>query len=269
MNASTFSEPFTPRGVAAFAVTKLGRLLMVQAIFALLAAAAVAWFCYDGCFPTVLAAIENLPDSGQIQSGQLAWRDAPQMLAQGRILAFDVDPDHSGQMQSTTADLQIEFGRNTVRAISLFGYADFSYPDDEIILFNRTDLEPLWKAWRVVILFFIAAATFVILPVIWWILATLYFLPAWFLGFFTNRDLNFRASWKLSGAALLPGALLMIAGILLYGSGFLGLVSFCFVFGAHFVLDWLYMLFGLIFFPRISTAAPKRNPFKASQKGEM
>ncbi len=265
MNASALSEPFTPRGVAAFAGAKLSRLLLAQFILALLAAAAVAWFCYHGCFPTIQAAIENLPDNGQISSGQLNWNGAPQMLAEGSVLAFDVDPDHSGQLRSTTADFQVEFGRQSARVLSLFGYADFPYPRDEIIQFNRIQLDPLWKAYDAVILFCIAAATFILLPVVWGILATLYFLPCWLLGFFTNRDLNFGASWKLSGAALLPGALVMTGGIVLYGSLFIGLVSFCFIFGAHFVLGWLYMAFGAFFLPRLPAALPKGNPFNKAK----
>lgn len=261
MNASAFSEPFTPRGVAAFGRAKFGRLLIAQAAFAFLGAAAVAWLCHDACFPTVLAAIEQLPDSGQISYGQLSWTGAPQTLAGGRVLSFDVDPGHSGQIAST-ADLQIEFGRQTVRFFSLFGYADFPYPPNQVFYFNRPQLEPLWNAWSAEILFLIALATFVFLPATWWILATLYFLPVWLLGFFTNRELSLRASLKLSGAALLPGALLMIAGIFLYDFGFLNLVSFSFVFAAHFVLSWLYLVFGLIFFPRTSAAPSKGNPFK-------
>jgi len=62
MNASaepTFAwEPLTPRGVAAFARAKLGRLLLVQFIVALVAAASVGWFFDDGCFPTITAAIQ-------------------------------------------------------------------------------------------------------------------------------------------------------------------------------------------------------------------
>ena len=267
MNASAFSEPFTPRGVAAFARAKFGRLLVAQLILALLAAAAVASFFYNACFPVVLAAIENLPDTGEISSGQLDWSGSSfQDLADGHFLAFDVDLDHSGQFRST-ADVQVEFGRDSVRVFSLLGYADFYYPPDEIIQFNRPQLQPLWNAWRAEILFFIALAALVALPVVWWILGTLYFLPVWLAGFFTNRDLSLRASWKLSAAALLPGALLMIAGILLYGLGFFGLITFCFVVAAHFILDWLYLLFALPFFPRISTALPPRgNPFKPSQK---
>jgi hypothetical protein len=175
-----------------------------------------------------------------------------------------VDISHSGQFRST-ADLQIEFGHETIRVFSLFGYTDFYYPPNEIISFNRTELDPLWKAWRTVILFLIILTAIITLLLSWWILATVYFLPVWLAGFFTNRDLDLRASWKLSGGALLPGALLMIAGILFYGLG-LPMVTFLFIFGAHFVLSWLYFFFGLVFLPRTSSATPKGNPFNPGGK---
>jgi hypothetical protein len=265
MNASAFSEPFTPRGVAAFARAKFKRLLLAQFIFAAVAAFTVAWFFCEYCFPTIQAAIENLPPDSQISSGALDWHgDSLSQLAEGRFVAFDVDISHSGQFRSP-ADLQIEFGHETIRIFSLFGYADFYYPPGEVISFNRTELGPLWKAWRAEILFFIIIAVIIGLLLSWWILATVYFLPMWLSGYFTNRDLDLRASWKLSGAALLPGALLMIAGILFYGLG-LPLVTFLFIFGAHFVLGWLYLFFGLVFLSRSSTANPKGNPFKPGEK---
>ncbi|HXC35464.1 MAG TPA: hypothetical protein VNV43_06280 [Candidatus Acidoferrales bacterium] len=260
MIASAFSEPFTPRGIAAFARAGFRRLLVAQFIFALLAAAAVGYFFHSACFPAVQAAIDNLPLTGQIQSGRLSCDR--QMLADGPFFAFNVDPDHSGQWRSTTADFQVEFGRDTVRVITLIGYADFFYPSDRSAPFNQPQLDPLWKAWRAVILFLIMAATLVILPAIWWFLMMIYFLPVWLIGFLTNRDLSLPASLKLSGSALLPGALLMTAAVFLYGIGLLNLVSFFFVFAAHFVLHWLYLLFGLFFLPRTSTAMPKQNPFK-------
>jgi hypothetical protein len=265
MNASAFSEPFTPRGVAAFARAKFKRLLLAQFIFAAVAAFTVVWFFYEDCFPTIQAAIENLPPDSQISSGALDWHgDSLSQLAEGRFVAFDVDISHSGQFRSP-ADLQIEFGHETIRIFSLFGYADFYYPPGEVISFNRTELGPLWKAWRAEILFFIIIAVIIGLLLSWWILATVYFLPMWLSGYFTNRDLDLRASWKLSGAALLPGALLMIAGILFYGLG-LPLVTFLFIFGAHFVLGWLYLFFGLVFLSRSSSANPKGNPFKPGEK---
>ena len=250
-------EPLTPRGVAAFAHAKFSRLMLVQIVAALLAAISVVWFLGDNCFPTISAAIQNLPAEGKISSGNLDWRGgSPQLLAEGKFLAFDVDPDHSGQIHST-ADLQVEFGKESIRVFSLLGYADFFYPSNRFASFNRTELEPLWGAWGAEILFIVAAATFITLLLCWWILATLYFLPAWMLGFFTNRDLNFRASWKLSGAALMPGAVLMSAGIFLYGFGALDLVQLGFVFGAHFVLGWIYLFVSLLFLPRISKRSRK------------
>ena len=254
-------EPLTPRGVAAFARATFSRLLLVQFVVALLAAASVARFLDDACFPTVLAAIQKLPDAGDIRSGKLDWRgDSPQMLAEGNFLAFDVDTNHSGQIHST-ADVQIEFGTDSIRVLSLLGYADFLYPPDPARPFNRQELEPLWDAWVAEILFMVAAAMMLVLLLSWWLLATVYCLPVRLLGFFTNRDLDLRACWKLSGAALLPGALLMAAGVWLYGFGLLGLVSFGLLFAAHFVLGWTYLFLSQLFLPRISDGPQKGNPF--------
>jgi hypothetical protein len=256
-------EPLTPRGVAAFARAKLGRLLLVQFIVALLAAVSVVWFFDDGCFPTISAAIQKMPADGEIRSGRLDWHgDSPQLLAEGRFLAFDVDLNHSGQIHST-ADLQFEFGRDSIQIFSLLpGYSEIFYLPDRGVPFNRTELEPLWGAWEADILFIAAATLTVSLLVSWWLLATIYFLPVWLLAFYANRDLDFRACWKLSGAALLPGALLMAAGVLLYDAGFLDLVSLGFVFAAHLALGWIYLFLSQLFLPRISEAITKANPFK-------
>ena len=62
------------------------------------------------------------------------------------------------------------------------------------------------------------------LMVSWACLATVYCLPAWLIGFFANRDCSLGGSWRLAGAALMPGALLMCAVIVLYGWGALDLV---------------------------------------------
>jgi hypothetical protein len=261
--ASPFAwEPLTPRGVAAFARARFNRLLLVQVIIALLAASSVGWFLYDDCFSVISKAIQKLPGEGEIRSGRLDWHGgSPQLLAEGRFLAFDVDLHHSGQINST-ADVQIEFGAESVRVFSLLGYMDFFYLPDRVGPFNRPGLEPIWGAWEKEILFFAFVAAALLLLFSWWGLATLYFLPIWLLGFYTNRDLNFRACWKLSGAALMPGALLMAAGVLLYGAGLMDLVAFIFVFAAHFALGWIYLFLSLLFLPRVSGMPPRSNPFK-------
>ena len=254
-------EPLTPRGVAAFAHARFSRLLLVQFVIASLAAAAAVGFLSDGCFPTVRAAIRNLPVAGEIHAGRLDWPGhTPQLLAEGRFLACIVDPNHSGQIHSP-ADVQIEFGAQTVRVFSLLGYQDFSYPPDQIISFNRTDLEPLWGAWEPEWLAITVLAVVAGLMLLWAALATVYFVPAWLIGFFTNRNLNFRGSWKLAGAALMPGALLLTAAIVLFGLAALDLVQFCFLFGAHVALGWIYLFLSQLFLPRIDSRPSPSNPF--------
>jgi hypothetical protein len=259
-------EPLTPRGVAVFAGAGFGRLLLVQFIVAALAAGAFVWLIDKGSFPAIGTAIQKLPAAGEIRSGRLDWHDRPpELLAEGRFLAFDVDLDHSGQI-SPTSDVQIEFGRETVRVFSLFGYIDWPYPKGYIIAFNRNELEPLWGAWATELLLIASVAVTICLLLSWWLMATFYFLPVWFLGFFTNRDLNFRQSWRLAGAALMPGALLLAAAIVFYGIGFLNLISFLFAFGAHLLVGWIYLFLSLPFVPRTEAAPRRGNPFKQKTK---
>ena len=261
--ATTFAwEPLTPGGVAAFARARLSRLLLVQFAVASLAAAAVVGFLSDDCFPIVRAAIHHLPDTGQVRAGRLEWSvQAPELLAEGRFLAFIVDPNHSGKINSAAA-VQIEFGTETIRVSSLLGYRDFYYPPDQP--FNRIGLEPLWGAWQPELLATTVLATVAGLLLSWAALATVYFLPVWLIGFFLNRDLSLPGSWKLAGAALMPGALLVAAAIVLYDYAVIDLVQFCFSFAAHIVLGWIYWFLSQFFLPRINSTEPKGNPFDPS-----
>jgi hypothetical protein len=253
-------EPITPRGVAAFARASFERLFVVQAIVALLGAAAAVWLLSDGIFPTVSAAISELPETGEIHGGKLDWReDSPVMLAEGRILAFSVDLEHGGALRSP-ADFQFEFGSDSVRIFSLFGETLISYPRDYVIATNVTDARPAWGAWAPDILGLVAIGTFFGLMLIWAVLATVYFVPVWLICLFTNRDLNFRASWKLSGAALLPGALLLALSLVLYDFGGFDIVQLCFAFGMHLVIGWIYLFVSPMFLKR-ALPAEKKNPF--------
>jgi hypothetical protein len=258
---STYAwEPLTPRGVAAFARARLSCLLLTQFIVALLVAIAVDCFLDLGCFPTISAAIKPLPDQGEIRATRLNWHsESPQLLAEGGFLAFDVDLEHTGQIHSP-AQVQIEFGRETIRVYSLLGYREWRYPSDWIMAFNRTDLEPLWGAWKPDILAMATGAVIVGLMLSWAVLATVYFLPVWLVCFFANRDLNFRQSWRLAGAALMPGALLLTAAIVFYALGALDLIQMSFALGAHLVLGWIYLFISPLFLPR-ALPAERRNPF--------
>jgi hypothetical protein len=261
-------QPLTPRGVAAFARASGRRLLLLQLICAMLAAAATVWFLDTAWFPTVRTAIQQLPAQGEIRSGRLNWPGHPaRLLAAGGFLALGVDLEHKGETRSP-ADVQVEFGRNDVRVISLTGYTAFDYPPGWIIAFNRAEVEPWWGAWRPPILWLTAAAVIIGLLAVWTLLATVYSLPAWLVGFYANRDLNLRACWKLAAAAQMPGALLMTAAILCYGFGLLDLVRFAAIGGVHLVIGWVYLLVCPWFAPGLGRAvAAAGNPFAAPANG--
>ena len=91
-------EPITPRGVAAFARASFERLFVVQAVVALLGAAAIVWVLSNGIFPTIDAAIAQLPDTGQIhfkgpnQDTLITYLNE---LTGALGAAFDVRPAHT------------------------------------------------------------------------------------------------------------------------------------------------------------------------------
>lgn len=261
-------EPVTPPGVAAFASASLRRLFGVQFLFALAAASVLVWFLKTAWYPTITTAVLQLPAQGEIHDGTLEWPGAsPQLLAEGNFLAFVVDLDHEGQLRSP-AHIQIEFGRRDVCLYSLFGCAQLAYPPGWIFPFNRAELEPKWGAWRPPVLWLAFGGALIFLMANWFVLATLYCLPVWLVGFFANRNLSLAASWKLAGAALMPGAALLTATIFFYGLGSLDPVQLVAGFAAHFVTGWIYLFAAPLFALRIESAAGAsvKNPFAASSE---
>src|SRR2546423_14755104 len=59
-------QPFTPRGVAAFASAGFGRIFLLLCTSALLSTGTVVWFLNTAWFPTFQAAIHELPAQVQI-----------------------------------------------------------------------------------------------------------------------------------------------------------------------------------------------------------
>ena len=248
----------------------MGRLLLVQFGVALLAAAAVVWFLHEAWFPTIGAAIGQLPPQGEIRSGSLNWRShSPASLSEGRFLAFTVDLKHAGRARSP-AHIQIEFGQRDCQIFSLLGFVQLAYPRGWVVAFNRAKLIPWWGAWAPPILGIVAGLVIVGLMLTWALLATMFCLPVWLVGFFANRELSLRGSWRLAGAALLPGALLLTAAIVLYGSGAFDLVRLAVAGAAHLVVGWAYLIVSPLRCPSHPAAgAIKKNPFVAPGKGPV
>jgi hypothetical protein len=255
-------QPLTPRGAAAFARAPTGRLFTMQLVVALIGAAIVVWFLNRNWYPVIRHAIDAAPEQGEIRGQTLDWTGAPSVrLAENRFLALAVDLDHSGQVRSP-AHIGVEFGRQDFKVYSLFGFLNFSYPASCRVWFNRTELLPWWGAWAPAILGLAALAVIAGLLLTWMALSTLYCGPVWLIGFFANRDVSLGGSWRLAGAALMPGALLLEFALLLYGAGVLDPLRLLVACAAHFVVGWVYLILSPFAVPLLPSAvAEKGNPF--------
>ncbi|MGH7972671.1 MAG: hypothetical protein ACREIC_28490, partial [Limisphaerales bacterium] len=256
-------QPLTPHGLAAFAEGSFGRLFAVQFVMAMLVAASVLWLFLTAWCPVIDAAMRALPEKGEIKAGRLQWQDdTATNIAESPFLAIVVDPDHRGEARST-AHVQLEFGRFNCRIYSLFGFVEVDYPRHHSLLFNRTELVPWWGAWRPALLAAIVFAVVVGLLTVWWVLTALYFLPTWLLALYANRRLSLFGSWRLAGAALMPGALFMTGAIVVYGRGFLSLLDLSVAYAVHFLLGWVYLFVSAFCLPPSPATAPASvNPFQ-------
>jgi len=257
-------QPITPGGIAAFARAPLGRLLLAQFVIAIFCGATIAWFVRHSWFPAITQAIQHLPEQGEIRNAQLQWElNSPQFLAENRFFALAVDLKHEGQVRSP-AHVGVEFGASDFKLFSLFGYARGTYPQRWRIAFNRNELVPWWGAWSPAVLALVIAAVAINLMLSWALLASLYFLPVWLVGFLANCELGFGASWRIAGAALMPAALFLATGILVYGLGVIDLVGLLVLLAIHFVVGWVFLALALRKVPRVLKTAPAQpNPFVA------
>jgi hypothetical protein len=262
-------QPLTPLGVGLFARAKVRRLFLVQFLAALCSAAAFVWALNVCWFPTIVSAIDQLPSKGSIQGGRLSWLgQSSQMLAESRFLAFTVDLTHTGQARSP-AHLQIEFGQTNFLACSVLGCLQIPYPPSYTIGFNLQQLKPWWGAWAPIILALVGMAVVLGLMLCWCILATLYCLPAWLLALYSDRELTLSGSWRLAGASLVPGALMMTVAFCLYRLAQIDPLRLMAAFALHFLLGWVYLVLGTLASPKLGTSFNRRtNPFRFPTAGQ-
>ena len=255
-------QPLTPRGVAVFAYAPLTRLVVVELIVALIAAATVVWFLHSAWVPIVRQAISQLPDQGEIHQQQLRLSPPlPELLAENRYLSLVVDLQGQS-LKGLDADLQVRFRQERLEFCSLLGCLALDYPKGWTVQFNRPELQPWWDARQTFVLGWVGVAVGVILLAVWCLLATLYCPVTWLIAYFRDRDATLTGSWKLSGAALMPGALLLTLGISLYGAGALDLIRLAVIAALHLVAGWIYIAVSPLALGRLSDTLPaSANPF--------
>lgn len=257
-------QPLSPAGIARFADASFGRVFLMQLIAALIATAAICWFVSAAWFPQVRAAINRLPPTGQIHQGQLLLpAGSAGVLSDSRLLGFSINPE-SHPPATLASDLRIQFHDSYVAICSLFGCINYPYPPGYVIDFNRPEMQPWWGAWEPIIIGMLALGVALALLLSWLVLATLYFPVAWLIAFFADRHLSWGGSWRLASASLMPGALLLIGGVLAYGVQAIDVIRFLVLVCLHVAIAWIFLVVSIFALPRIDTASVRaRNPFSA------
>ncbi len=252
-------QPFTPRGVAAFAHAPGSRVLFLKTVVALLAAIVVVWFLNANYAPSISEAIKRLPDEAAFQYGELT-NITSGVLTQKKFLSIVVDMEETGEA-GQTADLQIELRKKYFQICSLLGCGLFNYPGENFVI-GRSTSEPWWGARKPVIMAVCGALTFAGVWLTWFLLALVYALIAKLIAYFNDRELSWSGTWRLASAAQMTGALLMSLAILLYGLQVFDLIQFIFFFSAHFVVAWIYVGTAPFFLPPVAVVASAGpNPF--------
>lgn len=258
-------QPITPRGVAAFAADSVGRLWLVQLIVALMVAAMAVWFVETNWFSPVRAAVQVLPPGAALRNGVLHWTtNTPVRLAENRHLALTVDVKDTNTL-GRFADVELALHERSFTVASLLGYVEFPWRRDWTVSLTSTEMIPWWGAWEWTLLAALGGAVVVVLMASWLVLATLYFPFVKAFAFYANRRLGWGASWKLSGAAMLPGAFVVSSGIFSYGWLGMDLIQLALVYVLHFVTGWIYIAASPFFLPKEPIGgAGGPNPFATS-----
>lgn len=231
-------------------------------------AAAVILFLRVAWFPVIAEAIRRLPDSGSIYNGELVFvGGSPQRLAENARLAIVVDVSTAASA-GHVADIEVTFEKSRVAICGAMGCWWQSYDRNYTISFNRPEVEPAWGAWRLPVLVLTTVVTLVLLLAMWWSVATVYVPLVKLLAFFADRVVTWRGAWRLSAAALLPGALIVAVGIVLYGFGAVDLFRLALIYGLHMVAGLVFVVTSPLFLPKIFHPAITRNPFGGSAEAK-
>jgi hypothetical protein len=259
-------QPFTPRGVAAFADATPLRLLLVQLLVAALVIISLLWSLRIAWIPVITDGIRHLPETGVIRRGELTFEaESPQRLAENARLGLVVDVAETGEA-GKIAEVEATFQKSRVVVRGPLGQWSRPYDSRYVISFNRVELIPWWDAWRWTILAGITIATLIWLFVSWWALALLYLPLTKIIAFFADRGLTWGGGWRMNLAALIPGACLMAGAFLLYAFGAIDFFQFGLLYLLHVVAGWIFVFTSPFFLPKLEAVPETKNPFGSPEE---
>lgn len=259
--AGVLPIPLTFSGAAAFSRKPASWLLLVWISLAHLASGAVLWFFHLRWIPVLEESVKSFPKNLSIRTGRLYSLPSNFVLStQNRFFSLTLrsDPEPAGDM---TADFQLILTRKEILLKSWFGFLSLSYPDRQSISLAPDQIMPWWNARKA--LFTAVAFVFLALGLLalWACLATCCCLPIVVVSFFAGRRIGLWDSWRLAGSATIPGALIMIASIFLYGLHLLRLPGLLLAVVLCFFVGGVYALGSIARLPRSRQSAARQNPF--------
>lgn len=257
---STAWQPLTFGGVAAFAHGSLWRALAWFGLVAMALAIVTVRFAASTWCPVVGAAVEQLPQRAEIRDGRLYWPDLQVVtLAGNSALSLRVNPRELVAF-GQSADVQVALRPTGVDVSSLLGFVTLPYPPLWRAPLDRPTLEPLWGAWRPHFLAILGAATVVGLLLMWTVLAALIMVPLRLYSAVARRDVSLAGCWRLGAMALMPGALVMGLGIMLYSLQRIALPELLLINALHLVVGLFYLAVAPLRLPPRGKAPPA-SPF--------
>ena len=255
-------QPFTFGGVAAFASARLGRLMLVGFLAAVIFSAALVWFLDRDYCPIILEAIQKMPETARVAAGRL--QGVPNtLISESRFLAIAATPESAADI-GQGADVQFQLRQTDFCVSSIFRPdwgLEFDYDRGASLKLSRSSLEPWWGAWQPVLLAGAGFGAVVLLLAAWVLLAAIYTAPAKFIAWFADRNLAWSGAGRLCFAAMAPGALVMTFAVFLYGWRAIDLVQLSFFWIAHLVMGWVYVAGGVWASPRLFPSVTAKNPF--------
>ncbi|HMJ89609.1 MAG TPA: hypothetical protein VK530_07315 [Candidatus Acidoferrum sp.] len=223
--------------------------------------AACLWFVTSQWFPVIADAIQSLPGQSVIQNSRLnTGTNAPRLLAGNRRLEISLDPRKEGGV-SGAADVRVILTVRSLQFCGVLGCAVLEYEHGYVITLSRSALAPRWDAWREPVAILFSIALILQLLVNWWLLGTIVTPIVKLIAFLTDREVTWGGSWRVGNAALLPGAFIVVLGVVLYGLNAIDLFQFALFYALHLVCDIAFVCTSPFFLPKIGAADRLKNPF--------
>jgi hypothetical protein len=227
--------------VAAFAHGSSWRVLAWLGLVAVVLAIVTVRFAASAWCPVIGAAVEHLPERAEIRDGRLIWPDLQVVtLAANSALSLRVNPREVVAF-GQSADVQIALRPSSVDISSLLGFIAFPYPPLWSAPLDRPTLEPLWGAWRPHLLAILGTLAALGLLLLWTLLAAVMMTPLRLYSAMARRDVSLGGCWRLGAVALMPGALVMGLGIILYSLQRIALPELLLINALHLVVGLVYL----------------------------